>query len=75
MSSASNANQQQAMLEDQQFKQKYRVKRKIDQGGFGKVYLATDRRTKDKIVIKMNSNKVTNDHEFDLMQSLQGKGF
>ena len=57
---------------------KYLIKKKISQGGFGKVYLAIDKRTKQEVVVKVNAEQEMNDNEFKIMQDLSDlnlKGF
>jgi serine/threonine protein kinase len=52
---------------------RYVLKKKISQGGFGKVYLAIDKVTKHEVVIKVNSEKDINYNEFVIMKDLSDK--
>ena len=57
---------------------KYKIKKKISQGGFGKVYLAENKITKQKVIIKVNAEIEMNDNEFKIakhMSDLDLKGF
>ena len=50
----------------------YLVESKLSQGGFGKVYLAQDTNLKKHVVIKVNSDHDLNNHEFNIMNDLNG---
>ena len=52
---------------------KYKIKKKISQGGFGKVYLAKDIFTREKVVIKVNAEIDMNDNEFKIMKDLSDR--
>lgn len=52
---------------------KYKIKKKISQGGFGKVYLAVDKTTKKEVVVKINAELDMNDNEFAIMKDLSDK--
>lgn len=48
----------------------YKIKKKISQGGFGKVYLAVNINTKEEFVVKVNAEVDMNDNEFEIMKHL-----
>ena len=52
---------------------RYVIKKKISQGGFGKVYLAFDIVTKIQVIIKVNAELEMNDNEFMIMKHLSDK--
>lgn len=43
---------------------------KISQGGFGKVYLAYDKKKQEEVVVKVNSREDINDEEFKILEDL-----
>lgn len=47
---------------------RYILKKKISQGGFGKVYLAYDNQTNTQVIIKVNAEIYMNDNEFEIMK-------
>ena len=49
---------------------KYEIRKKISQGGFGKIYLALDLNTRDEVVVKVNAESEMNNNEFDIMKEL-----
>ena len=49
---------------------RYLIRKKISQGGFGKVYLAIDKTTNDEVVVKVNAESEMNDSEFKIMKHL-----
>ena len=49
---------------------RFYIKKKISQGGFGKVYLAYDKETKMQVVVKVNAETEMNDNEFEIMKAL-----
>ena len=51
---------------------KYVLKKKLSQGGFGKVYLAFDKVANKEVVIKVNSEVEMNQTEFKIMSALSG---
>lgn len=52
---------------------RYVIKKKISQGGFGKVYLGVDKITKQEVVVKVNAEVDMNDNEFAIMNHLSDK--
>lgn len=52
---------------------RYVIKKKISQGGFGKVYLAKDKFLKVEVVVKVNAELEMNDNEFEIMKDLSDK--
>ena len=46
---------------------KYVIKKKLAQGGFGKVYLAVDRFSNEQVIVKINAELDMNDNEFAVM--------
>ena len=48
-------------------------KKKIQEGGFGKVYLAFDKIKKVQVIIKINAELNMNDNEFKVMKILSDK--
>lgn len=55
-----------------EIEQKYIFTKKLSEGGFGKVYLGTDKYTKQEVVLKLNSSTEINDHEFKIMKDISG---
>ena len=49
------------------------LKKKISQGGFGKVYLALDKLKKMLVIVKVNAELEMNDNEFEIMKDLSDK--
>jgi serine/threonine protein kinase len=57
-------------------KDRYHIKKKLTQGGFGKIYLGKDLETNNDIIVKLNAQSSMNDHEFEIMTAMSGcKGF
>lgn len=52
---------------------RYVLKKKICQGGFGKVYEASDKVEKRNVIIKVNAEIDMNDNEFEIMKHLSDK--
>ena len=49
---------------------KYEIKKKISEGGFGKVYLGVDTETNEEVVVKLNAESDMNSREFSIMKEL-----
>lgn len=54
---------------------KYKIKKKISQGGFGKVYLAINIQNKEEFIIKINAEIEMNDNEFKIMKHMSDSNF
>ena len=52
---------------------RYVLKKKICEGGFGKVYLAFDKIKKVYVITKINAELDMNDNEFEIMKHLSDK--
>jgi serine/threonine protein kinase len=51
----------------------YKFKKKISQGGFGKIYLAKNVNTGQEVIVKMNAEAEMNDSEFKILKHMSDK--
>ena len=52
---------------------KFMCKKKINQGGYGKIYLAIDKVQRCPVVVKINKDQNISEHEHKVLQLLNSK--